>query len=144
MQIESGNIRNWVDSGYAKIVPEEVAFQFGNYLNGLPWLPSGTGIDWGHLPHEIVDVSVATEMQRIDWLASTLLRDDPYLVFWYGPNEPCIACLSRFAVVNIETAFWRAPGRRYLFGASMYNNSLNPHFSGFAEYDGGDILRAAC
>jgi len=144
MHIESDHIRGWIESGEAIFVAREISFEFGRYLSEQLWMPSGMGIDWGGNQAREINISAATARQKIDWLKSTCLRNEPYLVFWYGPDEPCIACRSDFAIINIDYAFWRAPGKRYLFGSRMGEGGIQPSFFNFAEYDGAEVLRTRC
>ena len=41
------------------VIPVDIAFQFGQYLNGLPWLASGSGLDWRRLSGKTVMLSTA-------------------------------------------------------------------------------------
>lgn len=90
-----------------------------------------------------VFLSTLTESQRLDWLRTTLMGNDPLLVFWYVFDQPCIACDAKFAISNIDHAFWKAPGKRYVFGAHVRDGLIEPVMSHFAEYDGADTLTAA-
>jgi hypothetical protein len=51
-----------------------------------------------------------------------------------------LACRSEFAATHLDEAFWKAPGRRYLFGASMVGDQIKPNFQHIAEYNGADRL----
>jgi hypothetical protein len=71
------------------------------------------------------------------------LGNDPLLIFWYVADQPCIACDPEFAITNIDQAFWKAPGKRYIFGARISGGHIEPVMPHFAEYDGADVLIAA-
>jgi len=45
-------------------VPATVATQLGAYLNQLPWLLGGGGLDWSQMKGSKVDLSTLTESQR--------------------------------------------------------------------------------
>jgi hypothetical protein len=143
MHIRSKHVQQWIRTGYAIVVTEDVTAQFGLHLEELPWLPSGSGLDWTRLK------GLATDLSRIDaphltnWLAHMPLGGDPYWVFWYSSEEPGIACEKAFAASHLSEAFWTAPGKRYVFGAAMQDGKLVPSFGHFAEYDGTDALIAA-
>jgi hypothetical protein len=143
MHIASEHIQEWIRTGKGLVVPVEIAIRFGQYLNGLPWLASGTGLDWSRIKGKKVMLCTLNEGQRASWLASIPIGGDPYLAFWYEPDEPCVACESAFAFSNFDQAFWKAPGRRYVFGGSIRDGTFEPNFIHFAEYDGADILVAA-
>lgn len=143
MYIASEHIQQWVRTGKAKVVPLGIALQFGEYLNQFPWLPGGSGLDWSHMKGHRVTLSTLTKSQTSDSLRATPLSRDPFLVFWYVADQPCIACDTEFGISNIDQAFWKAPGKRYLFGASIRDGLVEPVMSHFAEYDGADTLIAA-
>jgi len=65
------------------------------------------------------------------------------VIFLYFADQPCIACETKFAITNFDQAFWKAPGKRYVFGASVRDGLIEPIMSHFAEYDGGDTITAA-
>lgn len=143
MYIASEHIQRWLETGKANIVPATVASRLGEYLDRLPWLPSGSGLDWSQISGSRAVLSVLTASQLNDWLGSTLLGNDPLLVFLYHPEQPCIACDMEFAISNFGQAFWNAPGKRYMFGASVRDGLIEPIMPHFAEYDGGDMLNVA-
>lgn len=143
MYIASEHIEQWLRAGRAKVVPVAVATQLGAYLDQLPWLHGESGLDWSQLRGKQAVLSTLTELQQFDWLRSTLMGNDPFLVFWYVADQPCIACDAEFAISNIDQAFWKAPGKRYVFGARVRDGRIEPVMSHFAEYDGADTLTAA-
>lgn len=142
MYIAREHIEQWLRTGEAKVVPATVATQLGAYLNQLPWLLGGGGLDWSQMKGSKVDLSMLTESQQLDWLRTTLIGNDPLLVFWYVADQPCIACDAEFAISNVDRAFWKAPGKRYVFGARIRDGVIEPVVSHFAEYDGADTLTA--
>jgi hypothetical protein len=143
MYVAAEHIEQWLRAGKAKLITDAVASQLGAYLNQLPWLPAGGGLDWSQMKGSPITLSAFTEQQQHDWLRTTLMGNDPLLIFWYVPDQPCIACDVDFAISNIDQAFWKAPGKRYLFGARIHNGIIEPVMSHFAEYDGADTLTAA-
>jgi hypothetical protein len=143
MYISSEHIEQWKRAGKAIFVSTEIAKKIGEHLDQLPWNPSGTGLDWEKIGGSRAALSELTEQQRINWLESTSLRNDAFLVFWFSPNQPCIACDFEFAISNIEQAYWKAPGKRYVFGASINHGNIEPVFDHFAEYDGADTIIAS-
>lgn len=144
MYISSEHIQQWIKTGTAFVVSTEIAAELGEYLNQLPWLPGGSGLDWGQIPGIRADLSTLSECEQIDWLKSTPLGGDPLWVFWYVDNEPGIACDRIFAIQNLDQAFWKAPGKRYIVGAVMNGNDvIEPVREHFAEYDGADTLIVA-
>jgi|APAra7269096870_1048528.scaffolds.fasta_scaffold08991_1 hypothetical protein len=143
MYIASEHIQQWVRTGEAKVVSDAVASQLGEYLDHLPWLPSGNGLDWGVMKGNQADLSTLTEEQQFDWLRTTPMGGDPFLVFLYVADQPCIVCDMKFAISNIDQAFWKAPGKRYVFGASLRNGVIEPVMPHFAEYDQTGILTVA-
>ncbi|MFC5742470.1 hypothetical protein [Dyella tabacisoli] len=74
------------------------------------------------------------------WIKGGKIGADPYIGFLYSPDEPCIVCEFNFAMANMDTAFWRAPGRRYIFGCSFVNDELITYFSHFAEYSESKLI----
>lgn len=143
MHIASEHIQQWIRTGKAVHISPDAVIGFADFLNTLPWSKSGNRLDWMLIGGIEANLAALSDAQLIEWFRSTPLGRHPYLVFWFAPNEDCIACESEFAIVNIDHAFWKAPGTRYLFGASFDNEVLRPTFSNFAEYDGSDSLVAA-
>jgi hypothetical protein len=143
MHISNEHIQEWIRSGRATVMPSDAGAGFGTFLNTLPWSAGGSRLDWAMIDGVEANLSVLTGAQLVAWLRSTSLGGDPYLVFWFAPDEACIACKSDFAITNIDQAFWKAPGIRYLFGASFDQGAFCPAFNHFAEYDGADSLVAA-
>lgn len=143
MYIASEHIQEWIRTGKALVVPVKISTQFGQYLNGLPWLANGGGLDWSRIRGSECALTTMDELQRTSWLISTPMGRDQCLAFWYSQNEACIACESVFALSNLDHAFWKAPGKRYLFGGSIIDGKFEPIFCHFAEYDGADTLIAA-
>lgn len=140
--ILSEHIQNWIQGGICQSVSAEVATEFGDFLNAQPWAGSGNGVDWNKIGASELSLTL-DDSQRIDWLSSSCFRDCRFIVFWYSPLSACLACDSEFAVCNIEQAFWKAPGKRYIFGANVHDGLLRPEFEKFGEYDGADLLRAS-
>ena len=141
MRVASEHIQAWIRTGKGFVLPVEIAGRFGQYLDGLPWC--GTGLDWSRITGKKLVLGTLNEEQMAAWLASVPIGRDPYLVFMYAPDEPCLACESAFAFANIDQAFWKAPGKRYMFGRSIHDGIFEPNFAHFAEYDGADTFVAA-
>ena len=143
MYIASEHIREWIRTETARVVPVATATQLGGYLNQLPWVVGGSGLDWGQIRGERFSLSTLTESAQLGRFRSTLLGSDPIMVFWYVADQPCIACDANFAMANIDQAFWKAPGLRYVFGASIRGGLVVPLMAHFAEYGGADDLTVA-
>ncbi|MET3444714.1 hypothetical protein [Ralstonia sp. 1138] len=143
MYITSTHVQQWLHTGKAKTLPVEVAAQLGDHLNRLPWFPGGGGLDWNQLAGNRLDLSTLTEEKLDDWLRSTVMGGHSHLVFFYADNQPCIACDVEFGMANIDEAFWGAPGKRYVFGATLEAGRILPAASHFAEFDGAGTLVAS-
>lgn len=141
MQIANEHIQAWLKSGKAQLVPINIASEFDAHLRVLPWNVSGSGLDWTQIGNTRANLAELSAIQLVEWLHATAFKDDSHLVFWFGPNEPCIACESHSAILEIDHAFWKMPGRCYLFGAKL-DGVLHPEFAHIAEYDGADLLIA--
>ena len=141
MYIDNEPLQTWLKTGEAHLVPADVAADFGHHLRELPWSSSGSGLDWTQISNVSANLSALSKEELVSWLHSTAFRSDSVLVFWFGPNEPCIACEAPFAISRIDQAFWTAPGRRHIFGAN-FSTGLRPEFTHVAEYDGADRLIA--
>lgn len=143
MHIGKKHIQEWIRAGHAIVVAEDIAAQFGRHLDELPWLASGSGLDWTRLKGRMVDLSKLDVSHLGNWLTSVPVGEAPYIVFWYSSYEPGVACERSFAVSHLNEAFWMAPGKRYVFGAHMLEKELIPSYDRFAEYDGMNTLVAA-
>lgn len=117
MYITSEHIQQWIRTGKAKVIPVAIAEQLGEYLDRLPWLPDGNGLDSNQLEGSRVALPTLTDSEQPNWINSSSMSEDPFLVFWYVRSQPCIACDMEFVISNIDQAFWKAPGNRYVFGA---------------------------
>jgi hypothetical protein len=99
MRVASEHIQAWIRTGKGFALPVEIAGRFGQYLDGLPWC--GTGLDWSRITGKKLALGTLNEEQMAAWLASVPIGQDPYLVFMYAPDEPCLACESAFAFANL-------------------------------------------
>jgi hypothetical protein len=141
MYIEQPHIKVWLERGYAKRISTDVATSFGDYLNSLPWGLSGTQLNWLALPpHKTLKLDALLTSANRDWDA-TKMGQNECVVFWFAPGQPCIACSSHFAMSRIDEAYWKAPGRRYMFAGSFSGEIFSPIFENFAEYDGSETVR---
>ncbi|CAJ0705284.1 hypothetical protein LMG19089_03801 [Ralstonia edaphis] len=145
MYVLSKHIQQWLQAGTARTLPTEVAAQLGDHLNRLPWLPGGGGLDWSQLAGNRLDLSALTDEKLDHWLCSTVMGGHSHLIFFYADNQACIACEIEFGMANIDQAFWGAPGKRYVFGATLEAGRILPAASHFAEYDGaGTLVASSC
>lgn len=143
MHITTSHIQQWLHTGKAETLPAEVSAQLGPHLSRLPWLPGGTGLDWSQLAGNRLDLSTLTAEKQDGWLRNTVMGGHSHLVFFYSDDQPCIACEIEFGMANIDQAFWSAPGKRYVFGATLEAGRILPAASHFAEFDGADTLMAS-
>lgn len=145
MYIEREHIQKWLNDRVVTLVPVDVSKDFDDYLLQLPWQESGSGLDWLRLNGRRAVLSQMTEFEQLTWFQSNPVGADPLVVLWYVGHEPCIAADPAFALANLDEAFWGAPGKRYMFGASLdkASNLVRPIFQHFAEYNGTDTLVAA-
>lgn len=142
MYVNNQHIKKWIAAGKAVLVSADTSAKFSSYLDTLPWNPLGTGLDWARLRGSTANLSKLSAPQLEAWFSKTAIGKSTHLVFFYSPSEPCLACALPFAIENIDSAFWSAPGRRYIFGANFANGMFEPALQCFVEYNGADILVA--
>lgn len=142
MNVLAEHIQKWVENGHAVVLAVEFSSRFSDYLSTLPWRSGGAGLDWGKIKGERFSLSALESSPVTERPA--LLEHGGYVVFWYSARELCIACDADFAAVNIDSAFWKAPGKRYIFrGEFSSAGEFLPKFERFAEYDGAEEIIAA-
>ncbi|WP_141639885.1 hypothetical protein [Cupriavidus basilensis] len=140
MYIYESHIQDLLNIGRAIIVPIEIGDQFGRFVEGLPWGANGSGLNWARIDGLRKELPSSSGVILSEWLSGTNINNDSYVVFWFSFGEPCIACETQFAMYNVDHAFWKAPGRRYLFGLNIRDGEFIPEYSHFAEYDGANEL----
>lgn len=141
MHVLQDHLQRWVLAGTASILPVETSRALGQHLEGLPW--EGTHLDWKCLRVRAIDLSRTPAAELPAAFADTLIGQDSHVVFLFEPEEPSIVCEADFAFDNLDAAFWKAPGTRYMFGASIELGGVTPRPAHWASYDGADTLRAA-
>ncbi|WP_345140102.1 hypothetical protein [Flavobacterium ginsengiterrae] len=72
----------------------------------------------------------------------TKIGRNSHIVFWYKSGQPSLMCKKEFALQNIDTAYWKTPGKRFMFGANIINGRVNLSFGDLLIYDGNDIINA--
>ncbi|UOF16275.1 hypothetical protein IEQ11_06405 [Lysobacter capsici] len=135
------HLQEWINLGHALIVPIEIADQLKAKLENLPWNTAGSGIDWKDIPHKKIKLSEAQEAREYNFLEGTKLELNQLIIFLFGKNDPCLACGLKFGIENIDYAYWKAPGKRYFFGANFDQDRIFPELDSLNEYDGSDTLR---
>jgi len=135
------HLQRLVIMGAATILSAETSQALCKHLESLPW--AAGRLDWSRLPVRAVDLSITPAIKLKASLAASLIGQDSHVVFLFGPGEPSLACSAAFAFLHLDTVFWKAPGPRYLFGASVQSSTVTPAAAHWAEYDGAHTLRAA-
>ena len=141
MKIESGHIKEWLNAGRFMVVSANVAALLVARLESLRWSPSGTGLDWVSVNNTEANFEKLKNDEILDWIQTTAFKDDTHLIFLFDPGEPCIACDLQSGILMVDQVFWKAPGRRFIFGAKL-DGTLQPEFNHIAEYNGSNLLVA--
>jgi hypothetical protein len=144
LHVDGQHIRAWLHNGTAHLAPQSVSAAFEAFLAQIPWTAAGTRPGWDRIGGNAFSLSGSTASELLAWRESVLIGHDPYVAFWYSGREPSLICEAEFAFSNLDTAFWMAPGRRFLFGLTRTDNRWEPRFGHFAEYDGADLLVGSC
>ncbi|WP_440466742.1 hypothetical protein ACKI1H_25680 [Pseudomonas sp. YH-1] len=131
MYTDSVNIKKMLDAKVLVLSEEKISIDFARYLESLPWRESGLALDWEKISGDFLAVDSLPKGAK-----SNYFQNNSVLVFFFSPDECCVFCEIEFGLSNIEEIFWRAPGVRYFFGASLDSGMLKPSFKNFAEYDG--------
>lgn len=133
------HLQELIRAGVASVVPANVCDDFARFLATLPWL--GTGLDWSKLP-PACSLSLSSKSAEAvdDWLRRTRAGRQPYLIAFFSEGQPGIAIATRKALRHLDEIFWKAPGRRFMFGAHRHEEQWQPAFQDFLEYDGGERL----
>ncbi|WP_144409977.1 hypothetical protein [Cupriavidus basilensis] len=140
MYISDGHIQEWLSMGSAIEIPIKIGDRFGRFVEGLPWSANGNGLDWTRIDGLRKELPSSSGEFLCEWLSKTNICKDSHVVFWFSFGEPCIACETKFSISNVDQAFWKAPGRRYIFGLNIIGSEFFPEYSHFAEYDGANDL----
>jgi len=137
MRIEAKHLQQWIQEGVAFALPSRITnVLIGHLEKKLPWSPTGTRLDWDTINGTELNLSQLSEGNGAAWLSSTSLRDDAYLIFVLGRNEPCFACKTELGIASVDYIFSGLPGIHYLFGGDGCDGSIQPRLDHFAEYDG--------
>lgn len=140
MEIDSEHLQEWIADGRAVALSADVARNLVEHIERLPWNRVGTRLDWQVLDGVRADLARTSLAGLPEWIKSTAMRDDEYLVFVFDRDEPCLACASELGLTQIDYIYSGTPGVNYFFGAERRGGEIHPLPDHFAEYDGADRL----
>lgn len=141
MYIGQTHLREWVQAGRATIVTAEVAQEFADYIESLPWLIAGTYPAWDRIPHATFRWDGLEDDEVAARATNAKVARHGHLLALYTLGEPALLVRYEDGIRNIDELYWRAPGPRYMCGADWDDAELTLCCGDFLEYDGGGQLR---
>ena len=139
---DADHIREMIAGGKAKALPVHVSREFGAFIEGRPFYPSGASLDWSKMPpHSAVEWYEKTDDELVQWARTLRLGGYGHVALWYNDREPCLLTGFEFGVANLDTLTWGAPGPRYLFGVAVRDGNYRYSFPALLEVTGGPLLR---
>ena len=140
MYVDSDHIKQWIENDLVCLVNNEVSNEFAKYLNTLKWSSSGSHLDVNESDFNSINLSKSEETKFIDDINKSTNYKNKKLYFFYKKNEPCLVCELNFGIKNIDYAYSRAPGYRFMFCETSMSESTFDSFKNILMYDHGDIL----
>ncbi|ELY4003379.1 hypothetical protein ACI09V_003904 [Cronobacter dublinensis] len=137
-------LREWVSNG-AIISDITLSKKLSQVLNELPWLAGH--VDFNKI--ESVTVSISNLLndeselcfEKIyQQLGECKITHSDYIAFWYSEDQPCIICETEFALTNIDSAYWKAPGWNYMFGCAVKEGDIIADYNEILCCDCADTL----
>ncbi len=137
MRIGNEYVNAWLVSGRAVELHGSVGKYLLDYISEFfPW--AFFSIDMESVNACAFSLSELSEDNFFSSKVSAILSGDSHLVFLYGEGESPVACEVEFAISNIDVAFWKAPGVRFMFGGHMSDGGFVPNLKHLIQYDGKD------
>jgi len=140
MYVDSDHIKQWLGNGLARLVDDKISNEFANYLNTLKWSLSGSHLDISESNLNSINLSKNEDSEFINDMQNSTDFTDKKLYFFYKKNQPSIVCELGFGLNNIDYAYSRAPGYRFMFCETLFSEKTSDNFENILMYDHGDIL----
>lgn len=143
--IEYPHLKDWIDRD-ASILSISDSNKFDDYLSSLEWrMDGGLSESYEFIDAKLSDFDLGDFFDlaaAIKWLNKSRVRKDSHIVFWYMRGQPGLVCKKEFAIGNIDVAYWKAPGKRFMFGARIVGGKFDFIFDDFLIYSGADNISA--
>lgn len=138
--LDAPHIKELLVSHKLIVLPGDITQDLARSLNLLPWLVSGTRLDWERFSTSSSEYSFNTRSDDLrTWVKKVKAGKYPCLVALYSPSEGIYGKIDD-VLDNFDIIFWKAPGPRYLFGAKVEDGTVSPDVEAVLEYDGSDCL----
>lgn len=142
--IDSGVVKEWLANNNA-MINDSLADDLFYKLSSLPW--EAGHIDYEKLNHRSADIQ---EMLSHDgdiiydnlkaFLKESSFEGNSHVLFWYGKDNPCVVCETKFGLSNIDSAYWGVPGWNYIFSCGFENNEIKVDYGNILTFDGMNRL----
>ncbi|MDR5818792.1 hypothetical protein QCE62_34770 [Caballeronia sp. LZ033] len=143
--IDYPHLTVWIGCG-ASILPAGDSNAFDDYLSSLEWgSDGGLSEKYKFLENNLSDFEsdgLFDSIAAVKWLDGSKVGRDSHIVFWYVRGQPGLICDKEFAIKNVDVAYWKAPGKRFMFGATFVEGKFKLSFDDFLIYSGADKISA--
>lgn len=143
--IDYPHLKAWIDCG-ASILSVSDSNAFDDYLSSLEWkIDGGLSEEFYFIENKLSDFELDgffDSIAAVKWLDGSKIGGDSHIVFWYVRGQPGLICDKEFAIKNVDVAYWRAPGKRVMFGATFVDGKFKLSFDDFLIYSGADKISA--
>ena len=140
MSPNAEHLEKWIENAQAELVDKEVSSRFTKYLNSLNWSVSGLKLDFNEFPHKKINLSQIEESTLVSEIKNSSIGQSEKLFFFYNDTKPCLACELEFGLKNIDQAYWKAPGPRYMFCGNIIEGEVQEDFERLLMIDGVETL----
>jgi hypothetical protein len=120
------------------LLPKSEAQPIEAALNSLPW--AGSTLDWDSGFSGGVTVSSDELVRTTAVMPGTEFEKHGYAMAFFSFNEPVVAGEMLEILQNLDAIFWKAPGTRFVFAATVADGVWSPVLTDFLQYQGTDSV----
>jgi len=137
-------LERWINDG-AIISDILISEDFARILNELPWLAGHVDFKKIYSVSASMDIFLDDEKdlcyEKINrWLEGLGGLYSEYIAFWYSEKQPSVICRKKYALENIDSAYWGVPSWNYMFGCTVDRGIVTPNYNEILCYDSSDTL----
>ncbi len=139
MRILNEEVDSWLRSGVAVELPVALGNKLLRHVgDSFPWQFSS--LDWERIGgRHFVFSELTSDILFVDKVSS-MMPGDSHLIYLYGIGDCPVVCPIEFGIKNVDVAFWKAPGNRFMFGARKVEGEFLPSLTHLIQFDGEDGL----
>jgi hypothetical protein len=135
------HMKDGFSRGEMMFVPEDAVVEFFDWLALQDWNRVGTTLNWEKINHRRIRISASMPFQGVSTIGDSYIGGDSHAIATFGRGYGAVCTPLSFAFEMLKSIYWKAPGRHFLYGASLVEGRLKSNFQHLAEYDGADTIR---